>query len=417
MSRLLRAFPFLAAGLLALAAPSLAEAEPGEELRVHVLTFGPGDHVVTRFGHNAIWIEDTEAHTDLVYNFGTFSFDSPWLVFDCMKSRLRYWLSVDSLPRTLRAYRKENRTVLAQELELTPAQRLALANALAENARGESRFYRYDPYLDNCSTRVRDAVDRVLGGLLREQTKGPARTFREHSLRMTALSIPLSLGLHVALGPFVDAPMTEWEELFLPDRLSAALKRATILTAEGPRSLVRSEKVLFAASRPPVGEQAPHWTRASLALGLVGGAALVLLGLLRRRWTRIVFATGLAVASGLAGVVGWVLVVFWAISEQVSTHRNENILLLGPWLIAMPLVAIGVARARPRALRWAKGLLSVSVASAAAALVFPGQENAEVVAFTLPLWVGAHVGVGLLARAASAPAPQGTVPEDQGTRP
>ena len=35
------------------------------------------------------------------------------------------------------------------------------------NERPENRFYHYDYYRDNCSTRVRDALDRALGGAIR----------------------------------------------------------------------------------------------------------------------------------------------------------------------------------------------------------------------------------------------------------
>ena len=31
---------------------------PGDELKVTILTFGPGTHPFYKFGHNAIWIQD-----------------------------------------------------------------------------------------------------------------------------------------------------------------------------------------------------------------------------------------------------------------------------------------------------------------------------------------------------------------------
>jgi hypothetical protein len=43
-----------------------------------------------------------------------------------------------------------------------------LANSLRENARPENREYLYDYFRDNCSTRVRDAVDRAVGGRVRQ---------------------------------------------------------------------------------------------------------------------------------------------------------------------------------------------------------------------------------------------------------
>ena len=56
--------------------------EPGTELTISVLTFGPGDHPFYKFGHNAILIHDDLRMRDDVYNFGTFNFESPTLIRD-----------------------------------------------------------------------------------------------------------------------------------------------------------------------------------------------------------------------------------------------------------------------------------------------------------------------------------------------
>jgi len=45
---------------------------------------------------------------------------------------------------TLQFYRESNRTVWAQELNLTPAQRYSLAEFIYWNVRPENRYYRYD---------------------------------------------------------------------------------------------------------------------------------------------------------------------------------------------------------------------------------------------------------------------------------
>ena len=90
------------------------------------MTMGPGDHPFFRFGHNAIWIRDTAARTDRVYNFGTFRFDSPRLILDFLGGRLNYWLSVSPLTRVIADYTRENRSVAVQELKLSPEKKAAL---------------------------------------------------------------------------------------------------------------------------------------------------------------------------------------------------------------------------------------------------------------------------------------------------
>ena len=46
----------------------------------------------------------------------------------------------------------------------TPIEKAALLEYLQWNAQDAHKYYRYDYYRDNCSTRVRDALDRVLRG-------------------------------------------------------------------------------------------------------------------------------------------------------------------------------------------------------------------------------------------------------------
>src|SRR5262245_59465499 len=103
-----------------------APAPPPDPLHVYAMTMGPGNHPFFRFGHNAIWIRDVAAGTDRVYNFGTFRFDSPRLIFDFLGGRLNYWLSVSALTRVIGEYTHENRSVAVQELQLTPEQECVL---------------------------------------------------------------------------------------------------------------------------------------------------------------------------------------------------------------------------------------------------------------------------------------------------
>src|SRR5882724_11404105 len=162
---------FAAALLFSLLAARAADAEE-PPARVSVLTMGPGDHPFTRFGHNAILLEWGDGR-NAVYNFGTFEFDGVKGAEDFMAGRFRYWLSVGSLEATVAAYRAERRSLTAQELSLSYAERARLAGTLADNALPEHRYYDYDYYRDNCSTRVRDVLDRLLDGQLRRGVTGP----------------------------------------------------------------------------------------------------------------------------------------------------------------------------------------------------------------------------------------------------
>jgi hypothetical protein len=362
-------------------------AAPEDPLHVYVMTMGPGDHPFFRFGHNAIWIKDAAAGTDRVYNFGTFRFDSPRLIFDFLGGRLNYWLSVSSLERVLAEYTHENRSIGIQELNLTAAQKAALQSALVVNARPENRLYKYDYFLDNCSTRVRDAVDGVAGGRLRASAAAPGRlTLRGHALRMTAQPLWLYIALDLILGPRVDRPIDQWGEMYLPGELARGLAAA---------QLVSAEQVVFQARRPPPLEAPPAFGTRFFAAGLVVGFLFLGLGRAGRRSRAARVTVGiLATVWGLVvGFIGCFLVYAWMFTDHVVAHRNQNILLCAPWAIALVVLGVGVAMGRPGATRKAFVLAAAALGAALLACmvkvgILPHQENGVLVAFFVPAWMG-----------------------------
>ena len=97
--------------------------------------------------------------------------------------------------RYVAQYERDNRSVWVQELELPPSAKAQLQAFLRWNAEPEHRFYHYDYYRDNCSTRVRDALDRVAErrAARARPTRVPAgTTYRFHTQRLTA-NDPLDL--------------------------------------------------------------------------------------------------------------------------------------------------------------------------------------------------------------------------------
>src|SRR5687768_6828008 len=166
--------------------PAQPPAAADSGIRVTLLTMGQGDQVYELFGHNALWIHDPALPYDIVYNWGVFDFRTPGFLGRFLLGDMRYMMAGETIENTIANYKYLNRRVWAQELDLTVAEKRALVDYVNWNARPENVQYRYDYYLDNCSTRVRDALDRVLGGRLRTYLKGipTDETYRSHSLRL-----------------------------------------------------------------------------------------------------------------------------------------------------------------------------------------------------------------------------------------
>jgi hypothetical protein len=358
------------------------------------MTMGSGDEVWSRFGHNAIRIVDATTGTDSVYNWGTFDFAQPHFLRRFMTGNTLYWMDGENMAETMTKYRYFNRSVWVQELDLTPAQRLAVRDFIRWNARPENRYYRYDYYLDNCSTRVRDIIDRVIGGQLKQatETRLTNATYRFHTQRALQFDPAVALGTNIGLGEVADRRISEWEESFLPARLQEHVRHVQIRSADGAiRPLVKREQQLFAASRPPEPTAAPSEMVRNLAIGL---AVAVLLGALARgasagrRAARLGFTTLATIWTALNGMLGVILIVGWTATRHVFMARNENLLQFDVLSLGLAVV-LPMALARARSVRAAR-TLSVVIAAIAvvgfAMQIVPWfhQVNGEVIALTLP---------------------------------
>jgi len=370
-----------------------------DSLQVFLLTFGRGDRVWERFGHNALWIHDGPGGTDRVYNWGIFDFQQEDFLVRLLTGHMRYRLAVFSLRATLRQYRAANRSVYVQQLRLGPKERRELQRRVQLNYLPENRRYDYDPYLDNCSTRVRDHLDRILDGSLRAATGSVStgRTWRSHTLRLLRRDFFPHLGLAVGMGQPADEEITAWEEMFLPLRMR---ERVRSVRVDAGRS---GSAPLVWASRPPAPARAPERTLWFLLASLLAGGSLAWSGRLSGSGpsrARHLFG-GLGVSWGLlTGVVGTLMLAGWTLTDHWFLYRNENLLLANPlFLVLAPLVAMAVWRRGGRAVRRAARTLAwclVGLSAAGAVLqVLPGfdQVNGTAVALFLPIHLGLAVGL------------------------
>lgn len=370
--------------------------------RVGVVTMQPGEIFWERFGHNAIVVADPASGEAVSYNFGFFDLDEPDFVARFVRGDMRYRLVALPFEQDMVLYRDEGRGVSIQWLDLDDQDALELAEALAENARPENAHYRYDYFLDNCSTRVRDALDRALGGRLRPPMDSRSRgnTYRSEALRLASPDPMMWLGFDIGLGPASDRPMSLWGEAFVPMRLAAALRDAK--RSDG-RPLVIDEQPVLPHRLAPEPQAAPvRWTRWALA-GVVIGAGFAWLG---RRRPRVLAALALPLWT-LAGLVGALLLFIWLGTEHRFGWANHNLLLFSPlaWLLLPG--AWRLLRGR-RAGRLFELVLAALLASALVAMflhwlpVLP-QRNTHWIALLLPIHAGLWLGLSRYAAAVLAP--------------
>jgi hypothetical protein len=390
-------------------APTAADADPdaGTELVVFHATFGPGDAVWEKFGHNAIWIHDTATGTTISYNYGMFDFAQTGFVPRLMRGDMLYSMGVRDADDELAAYSWYNRSVWLQRLDMTPRQRHALREFLEWNWLPENREYLYDYFRDNCSTRIRDALNHALGGALNAALVGvpTGTTFRSHSLRLTAGSVPTYTGLVLGLGLPTDRPIDAWEEGFIPMELMRHLRSVQVTGADGEaRPLVAEERTLFLADRAPPPDRPPGRTPGYLLAGVLLGVGFVALGRGARRSRRatIALAAAISVWGLVTGFFGVILFLLWTATNHAASYANVNLLHVSPASLVLAVTApLALVRRLGAGRQYASARLAWPAAMAVAAMSAAGvlvnllpqlqQQNWPLVALVLPV----HIAVVL----------------------
>jgi hypothetical protein len=387
-----------------------ARAIRGETLEISVLTFANGEVLWERFGHNALVVTDTITGRSLAYNWGVFDFDQPNFLARFLTGETRYWLAAYPTRAMFEAYVADDRTARRQVLALSNVEKAALAEFVGWQSQEENRYYRYDYYLDNCSTRVRDAIDRALGGLLaRTLADVPAspRTWRGETARVTDGDWPPYAGIHVALGRNADQPLTRWHESFMPGLLADHLATVMVTGADGvSRPLVAHDTILYSAMRAPLADRAPARWSIAIIIGALLAALVVVLGQ-KRDSSRVARFTVHGIAT-LWYLVGGLLGTALLLAATVTKHApymgsNGSLFQVHPLLLVGAVCAL--LASRPGASRLLSRLsvlfAGLSVLGLALQVVAFGQQSWVVVAVTVPV----HVALALALRAHGGSAP------------
>ena len=354
---------------------------------VLLLTMGQGEEVFEKFGHNAIVVWDDAAGTPLVYNWGMFDFAQPNFVGRFLSGDTKYWMQPFTWDQTLNQYQQLNRTLVAQELQLTNAQKARLVAMLRDNAREENKFYRYDYYRDNCSTRARDAIDVVTNGALKRamQAQAGQGSYRWHTRRLLAYDTPLYMGSELVLGVDADAPLSTWEEAFLPQSLSESLTRIQLPASDElpARPLVAPIDTVIRADRDAEPRRV-QW-KFGTAAGIGAGVGLLLLVLTR------LGRAGAAIAIGgwslIVALVGVLLLYMWFATKHVFMANNPSVALANPlWIAGVAAAAMTLRGGVSVALRSTLRLLLVIaiVGTAGAVLLGHAGSALELAALLLP---------------------------------
>jgi hypothetical protein len=321
----------LAVVLVLRAAPARAEPSDGRRIAVppevarlyqdkpviELVTMGVGSLIWERHGHIALCVRYEDSRDDRCYNYGIGDFHHPiGMAWGFFRGTGSFWVGKSSVADMLSIYQYADRTIWVQPLPLTREQKQKVIDKLEHDILDENKYYAYDHFWDNCTTRVRDVLNDATGGRLSGMAvPTDDRTFRDLAREgFLGMRIPLLI-TDLAMGRVTDRKPTYYERMFLPQYL-----REAAATLWGIQPIAVYER----QGEPPLTE------------GPSGRVcfALVILALTSPAWiTRLIGRGqrfGLAVAVIPYVLLGGVLTMLAILSPLSYLRWNETCLVLLP---------------------------------------------------------------------------------------
>jgi uncharacterized protein DUF4105 len=337
--------------ILSLVARTQASGEQGDsellglprltgDAAISLITYTPGEELYQAFGHSCIRVRDEALGVDRLYNFGTFDFDTPDFYLKFARGDLLYELAVGQADAEINAVAAGGQGVTEVVLNFTQEQKQELFRNLEVNLLPENRAYRYDFIFDNCSTRVRDAFERISGQQLAAPTKKP-RTFRQMLDPYLKRTPWTQFGIYLLLGMRVDRAVTGREACFLPADLESAVENGLVHGANLELDRVR----VFEPRGLP---QPIPWLRPQFVFWIIGILWFLIWHLRKQIYSPRLSGVYLAII----GLAGTFILVFSLMTRHWVAHENLNLIWLFPGHLVAGLWLVGNPDSASPILRW-----------------------------------------------------------------
>ena len=329
--------------------------------RVVLVTIGRGALIFEKFGHTALCLDYAERERETVcFNYGTTDFTTPplTLTWNFIRGTQKFYVEPVPLSGMVRFYQREDRTLELQVLPLTEAQARAVEAELLDDLKPENRFYVYDHFADNCTTKLRDIIDHAVGGALRDGTGGAfPLTFRQMGMQGLAELPPLLAFGDYAVGRALDRHPTWWEAMFHP----------YVLRDLVDAKLGATPRLIYARRGPAIPDSGSTGRLWGVLIGLV-----FVLPLAAAKWLGRGERGAVAVAAAPMFLIGLVIWTAAIVSQIPGLRWNEAVFLFTPFDLALPILRAPARR------RYARVRLAMVLAVAILR---------DVGVFHQPLWI------------------------------
>lgn len=326
LNRLLLTFILLNISKITIGNTTNYAATPADSIRVSLLTCSPHDEIYSLYGHTAIRYEDKASKTDIVVNYGMFSFKKPFFVARFVLGLTDYEMGIQDFADFCCEYRYFGSQVTQQEINLTPEEKGQLLKALQDNY-ANARVYRYNYFYNNCTTKARDIILKSINGKIEYKNAiDKSVSFRDLIHGCNANYSWASFGNDLLLGFKADMQTTREEQQFLPDNLMRDFGQAKIVSADGSaRPLVKNTEIIVKGNDYAIAGKTKVTPQFVFITLLILMAAIVFAEIKTKKRLLWVDIT-LLLASGLAGLILFVMLF----SEHPTTSTNLQILILCP---------------------------------------------------------------------------------------
>ncbi len=295
-------------------------------LRISLLTCTPGEDLYSTFGHSAIRVTDAVSHSDIVYNYGTFNFEEPGFYTKFIRGKLTFYISTDEFDSFLLSYQYENRGITEQVLNLTCAEKYNMLLLLQTNLMPQNRFYKYDFTFDNCTTRLRDLIEKATAYQVHfPEILHASATFRDLIYEYLDYNDKQwsKLGIDVLLGRRLDVKMQPREVMFLPDYLMLSFDSATI---EGRRLVQEKNNLINIDTRPKERNYVADPIFIFTCLLLI----IIFLSFSKNNSVKRILIAFDGFLLFITGLLGILIIFMWTGTDHLMTKDNYNLLWAWP---------------------------------------------------------------------------------------
>ena len=340
MKFLARLFAFISLALF-IAALLPAQAGSGEELTIKVALFGPGDELFAWWGHAALIITDNYTRQSISYDFGLFSYEDNDFFKNLVFGKLLYSCGPSSAENNINFYTSSNRDVILYTLDISPAKKKMIRDFAENSILPENRYYYYQFFKDNCSTRIRDIVDIAVDGKFKERFANETSplTLRQQGRRYIWFSPITDWFLCFIMGRDIDKPVSIWDTMFLPSELTNSINNFIYSDENGfSRKLVSNVEVICIAQGRFITLDSPKnlWPQ-GLAAGFITALFLVIIFFAELKIPqpgRVLLGITHSLFGLLFGTAGLLLFFLNFFTQHDYAFHNINLLFINPLLLA-----------------------------------------------------------------------------------